>query len=65
MAKTERKDIQINIRMSDEEVAAIDRFIDDGDFDTRTEFIRFAVKKVLKQYSGDRIGFTVDDPSGP
>jgi len=52
------RDIQMNIRISEEEAAAIDRHIESGDFDSRTEFVRFAIRKVLDAYKSDeRIGF--------
>lgn len=53
MNKTE----QINFRLSSDEVAAIDRLIASGDFETRTEFIKFCMRKVLAAYDGNRIGF--------
>jgi Arc/MetJ-type ribon-helix-helix transcriptional regulator len=52
------REIQMNIRISEDEAAAIDRHIESGDFDTRTEFVRFAIRKVLDAYEpGQRIGF--------
>lgn len=47
--------------MSGDEIAAIDKLIASGDFDNRTEFIRYCVRKVLSAYSGQRIGFDISD----
>ena len=55
------KSIQVNIRLTPEEAEAIDRLIESGDFDNKTEFIRFALKKVLKAYDGQRVGFELSD----
>ena len=53
--------MQINIRMSVDEVMAIDKFIESGDFDNRVEFIRFAVRKTLQAYEpGARVGFKLE-----
>ena len=49
--------------MTPEEAEAIDRLIESGDFDNKTEFIRFALKKVLKAYDGPRVGFERPDPN--
>ena len=57
------KSIQVNIRLTPEEAEAIDRLIESGDFDNKTEFIRFALKKVLKAYDGQRVGFELSDKS--
>ena len=50
------KDVQVNVRMTANEIAEIDKLIAAGDFDSRTEFIRYCVRKVLVVYSGQRIG---------
>ena len=55
------KSIQVNIRLTPDEADAIDRLIESGDFDNKTEFIRFALKKVLKAYDGQRMGFELSD----
>ena len=55
------KSIQVNIRLTPEEAEAIDRLIESGDFDNKTEFIRFALKKVFKDYDGQRVGFELTD----
>ncbi len=50
------KNVQVNVRMTADEIVAIDKLIATGDFDSRTEFIRYCVRKVLVVYSGQRIG---------
>jgi len=51
------KTVQLNIRLSPEEVVTIDKWIENGDFDNRTEFVRFALKKILVTYDGDKLDF--------
>ncbi len=50
------REYQVNLRMSKDELDEIDRFVDSGDFDSRTEFIRFAIRKALMTYEpGSRV----------
>jgi len=55
------KTYQVGVRLTPEDLAIIDRWIEKGDFDNRAEFVRFAVKKVLKLYDGGRVGFDLPD----
>lgn len=53
------KTYQVGVRLSIDDISVIDKWIENGDFDNRSEFVRFAVKKVIKAYDGNRIGFDV------
>lgn len=56
------KIVQANVRLTPEEASKIDFLIESGDFDNRTEFIRFALKKVLMSYKpGNRLGFSLEE----
>jgi len=50
---------QVNIKLTPEDANAIDYWIKKGDFESRSEFIRFALRKVIKAYEGDRVGFEI------
>lgn len=58
------KTVQVNIRLTEEEVKSIDKWIEQGDFDTRTEFIRYALRKVLIVYDGDRMNLVFPEEKG-
>lgn len=40
----------IGIRFTPEQIAAIDRLIESGEFGNRSEFIQYAVRKMLKTF---------------
>lgn len=42
----------VTVRFSDETAAEMDRLIDNGDFATRGEFVKYCVRQVLKTYKG-------------
>ncbi len=49
---------QVNVRIAKSEMDQIDEFVANGDFTNRAEFVKFAIRKVLKTYqSGDRLNF--------
>jgi len=52
---------QVNVRLEPDECTSIDHWVERGDFDSRSEFIRFALRKVIKAYEGNRIGFEIDN----
>lgn len=47
--------VQVNIRMTQSEIEQIDKLIENGDFENRTEFVRYAVRKFLKNWDGKRL----------
>lgn len=46
--------VQVNLRLSESEINAIDRYIVSGDFDNRTEFVRFCIRKTMARYEPGR-----------
>lgn len=44
------KSEQITVRFTPEQFAEIDKLIESGDFGNRTEFIQYAVRKMLKEF---------------
>lgn len=42
----------VRVRLSAEQIAAIDALIEEGEFEDRSEFIRYAIRKHLKIYNG-------------
>ena len=42
----------VGVRLNTEQIAAIDALIEEGEFEDRSEFIRYAVRKHLKTYHG-------------
>lgn len=44
------KNPQVNIRLNDEIVAQIDKLIEDGEFESVSAFVRYAIRKTLKQF---------------
>lgn len=43
---------QIGVRLTPEQLREIDMLIESGDFGNRTEFIQYAVRKMLKEFKG-------------
>lgn len=48
MKKTEG----ITVRFTVEQIADMDALIESGDFGNRSEFIQYAVRKILKEFNG-------------
>lgn len=46
--------VQVGVRLSPEDVAKIDKLIEAGEFGDRGEFLRYCVRKKLKEV-GDRL----------
>lgn len=42
----------LTIRFTVEQIEHMDKLIESGDFGTRTEFIQYAVRKMLKEFKG-------------
>lgn len=42
----------VSVRIDAKSIEEIDRLIDEGDFSTRGEFVKYAVRQTLKRYSG-------------
>lgn len=43
---------QLCIRLTSGQLAAIDVLVDSGDFGNRSEFVQYAVRKILMNYEG-------------
>lgn len=41
---------QVNMRLDAATIAAIDRIVDTGAFETRSEFVKYCVRMTLKSY---------------
>jgi len=44
------KNPQVNIRLSEDIVADIEKLIEAGEFDSTSEFVRYAIRKTLKSF---------------
>ena len=42
----------ISLRLSEEQLKAVDAIVDSGEFGTRAEFVKYCVRMTLKQYNG-------------
>ena len=45
---------QIGVRLSPQQLAIIDALVESGDFGSRTEFVQYAVRKMLLQLQDGR-----------
>ena len=44
---------QLGVRLTDEQFAAIDKLVESGEFGNRSEFVQYAVRKLLKEIGED------------
>lgn len=42
----------VSVRLNKKSIEEIDRLINEGDFSTRGEFVKYAVRQTLKRYEG-------------
>jgi len=54
------REIIVGVRLTKDEIAQIDKMIDEGDFATRAECARYFIRKGLLAYQGKRIGIKFD-----